>query len=342
MRLQQTSTFRPFMRESIIPAFIAGMAGYHKVIRPIAPTTRKRDDMINMICPFACTQLFATPIAFALLPLVLFLNIMTGMGASGLRQASPAVVVFNSPVCSYVRQLPICPLVGKLPQSINTPPSTRRRLLTLLYLRRQVLFICDKIRPEFRVSMVVCALLSIATHFTYWAQSRLYMMIDGEECRCGRFLFVALGAYLCLRHRCMRDLLYPSLLVPMVTRFAKRTQPISFSLVGIEEFSSGCKDLLTMGASLLSWRWSGKTFRDILRLPFSLDALLTRIHHLSGIKVVKVSLRLVLIASIAMKQYTVTHGKGYSFSSRQRMLAHRSGNNILLHQLYHKTAQQAS
>jgi hypothetical protein len=74
--LQQFTTTRPFMGQSIRLALIAVLASNDQIIRPIRATTRQRDNMIDMV---PLWQFTATPIAFALLPLILLLNILSIM-----------------------------------------------------------------------------------------------------------------------------------------------------------------------------------------------------------------------------------------------------------------------
>jgi hypothetical protein len=61
-----------------------------------------------------------------------------------------------------------------------------------------------------------------------------------------------------------------------------------------------------------------------------------------GRLIIEVCKRFDLLALCTAFGYNAIHGKGPSFSSRRRVLAHRCGNNIYYPILYHKLALQAS
>ncbi len=74
--LEQSAAFGELMRQSIILAFIAMVASYHKIIRVIASTASNRHDMVNMV---AFAELLVAIVALALLPSILYPNVFSGV-----------------------------------------------------------------------------------------------------------------------------------------------------------------------------------------------------------------------------------------------------------------------
>lgn len=75
--LEQTPTFGPFVRKLVSLFQIAGRASYHDIAYIICSSTRKRDNVFDMIC----RQFFATIVALTLLPCVLLVYLVYCIGA---------------------------------------------------------------------------------------------------------------------------------------------------------------------------------------------------------------------------------------------------------------------
>ncbi len=74
MNLQQLSALRPLMGQSIRSTAIAIPTGKNKIIRAIRPVSTQRSDMVNFIIS---GKLLSAPVALALLPLELNLNVLS-------------------------------------------------------------------------------------------------------------------------------------------------------------------------------------------------------------------------------------------------------------------------
>lgn len=330
MRLQQATTFRPFMRQSVVPALIAGMAGYHEIIRPIASTTRKRNNMVNMNLPFTFGQLVITPIASSLLSLILSLDILPCMISRGLQFASATIAHFYSSVRYTVLQLPVhLPISAPMLPSCTIPCSpiissffTMCSLILLLPTK-------DSLSPSAVHHVIASPLFCIATYFACGLQPIRGRFGREEVFPRSRFLFVALDTYKRLRWCFLRLLLYPGMFIFLVACLAKRIQPIGTAFVGIEEFCSGCKDPLTMGTLFISIGSRRRVYSRISGFLSLSQTCLTKRLSLCAACTRKFCLRLLLVAFGTTFRYNVTHGKNLQFlSSRPGVLAHRLGNNI--------------
>src|SRR6266567_7832419 len=78
--LEQASTFGPFMRESVMFLEITHRATYHEVRNVIRAATRQGYNVVYMM--FTPCDFLMAVVAFALLPLVLLLNLLGGVRAS--------------------------------------------------------------------------------------------------------------------------------------------------------------------------------------------------------------------------------------------------------------------
>lgn len=345
MRLPQLTVIPlPFVGQSVILTFIARVASDHKVLRSITTTARKRNNMIYMVGSFPLAQLQVTPITSAFLSLVLSLDVLMSMGAWGLNQTGATFVVFNSPVRPYMRQLSICSFIGKLTLAVGVMPLSYVCFPALFFLLRKPFRVRGKVFPKFRMSVIVLSFFSIAACFTRRLQSIRTCFGDGKIFLCSRFLHIAFDTCKRFRWCFFRLLLYPGILIFLVTCFTKRIQPIKAAFIRIEEFGSSCKSLLATGTPFVSF-WDRGMFRglrNISRFVISFDTFFTGDLQFPRLVAVKISLRLILIAFVAMYQYTVHTVKLTLSSSRSGVLTHRLGNNILYSTLYHKPASQAS
>jgi hypothetical protein len=90
--LQQATTFNPFMREFILSAQVACRASKHNVADVIRAATRERDNMVSVISG----QMFVAPIAFALLPCILLLYLLSSITPAIAFLTSAAFVIVAS------------------------------------------------------------------------------------------------------------------------------------------------------------------------------------------------------------------------------------------------------
>lgn len=182
---------------------------------------------------------------------------------------------------------------------------------------------------------------SSSTRLAYSIQPIIISLHPLEEIRCGRFGLLTDTTCPCFWKSQFRAII-SCLLILMVTNLTKRSYPTKRTSIGIEVLGSCGKNLLTTWASFVALRWWRRTFRDVLRSMQFFLTLFARLHR-AIVGIVEVGQGLVLLALCTAFHYNVSHdGNSPSLSSRHRVLAHRDGDNILLHQLYHKTAQQAS
>lgn len=103
--LQQSPTFRPFMRELVSSTAIACRASYDKVIRPICAAAIQRDNMI--IVMFPPLYFLLTPVAFAFLSFVLFFHVLNGICAFCIEFTCMAVMIAFSKFLSYFRAITV-------------------------------------------------------------------------------------------------------------------------------------------------------------------------------------------------------------------------------------------
>ena len=96
MQLQQSTAFRPFMRQSSMFAIVARWASKHHIIRCIRPATRERDNMLNVIV----REWLVAVIAFLFLCSELSFNILSGVRAALGHLMRPALMPIYSALFS--------------------------------------------------------------------------------------------------------------------------------------------------------------------------------------------------------------------------------------------------
>jgi hypothetical protein len=325
MTLQQAPAFGPFMRKSIILAFIAGVAGNHEVIRPVAPAATQGNNVVNMVRPFLFGQVSFTPITTSFLSLILSLDILLCVRSWCLVLAGAAVAHFCTPTLSDVLPFSVRPLISKSMFSICVPPPLSAISDIFLVFLTIFLIALDDNISEFIVIMITVSLVSISAIFAHGIQS-----VDGsyaphkEFRRCGLCLTTLIASNF-IRWSNF-GLFMSRLFILTMARFAICVQSVAvwraMSFVGMEVLSRRGECLFAAGAPLISL-WNNWAFADTL---FSLKLKITR--FTSSTLSIEVSKRLVPLAQCTAFRYNVAHGKGCSFSSRLGMLTHRSGNNI--------------
>jgi hypothetical protein len=174
--------------------------------------------------------------------------------------------------------------------------------------------------------MIVLSFFSIATCFTCGVQTIRGCFGSREVFPCSRFLFIALCTYKHFRQGFPWLLLYPDLLIFVMTCLTESAQLVRLAFIGIEKFGCRSKCLLATRAPFVTFwnRWMFGRFRNILFFSVLENAGLTP----RCLDTIEVGERFDLLALCAVFGYNAIHGRTNLLSSRLGMLAHRSGINI--------------
>ncbi len=334
MGLKQSATFGPFMGQTVVSALIAGMAGYHKVVRPVCPSATKRDNVVNMISSFFFFQISLAPIAPVLLSFQLNQDILLREFARSLFLASVAVTHFCAPLLFDVFSLSVYTCASIDMRSVSTLPLTC--ICASMLFSKLIIFplLLKNARPSLIIRVIERSFSSVATFPAHRLQAVRHILSSGKVLCCGWLLHTTLDTLQRFRGRQYWTFGLSILLRLLPAGFAINCKSIRLALIGEEVFFC-CRIILsTCRTPLISicHRCYRRAFTCTLLFSYLAKTRFTS----GGIVVVsrpievKVSQGLFLLASGTNFQYNITHGKApfMPLSSRLWMFPHRRGTNI--------------
>jgi hypothetical protein len=301
--LEQPSTFGPFMRQFIPLLQVTRGASKDKVTDIVSrnASTSGATQWVGMIymvdiLSVSLLKLCVSTrcvVASPLLPFELLLNLCRGMNARNRLFLSLAVQIFTLTATRMI--------VAIVPARLRTFASMGMAVVT--------------------VTLILDLLIGVIIIHSVFTSTRWVSTI----------IFVGIFAVL----RFYFGLLVSRLTPIRFTNPALRVKSVASDVPGvsIKEVFSGRLLILTNGASDKRSQWNlddsgfSKGILGFIRLAY---AKLAYISHISITHTKEVSSSGIVITALKTELlwYSIVHGKGHSLSSRQRMLAHRSGKAI--------------
>lgn len=347
MRLHQTPAFGPFVGEPILSTHITCWACNHKIFRVIASATRDGNNVVYVPILSVFAKSAHAPIAFAFLSFELTLYVKTSKLTCSRFFARPSIV--STCCCDQFPLFCFCilslqgidvyfVLLLVSPPGCSGAARMRHMIEGTFYLCSLISFL-SSLNDSFWIFPFKLFTLLISTLFADTLQTMFKSRVSKEKLFCSRLRYIALLAHQLIGTAL--SLLFSHLIsllgLYLYTLLAVRMQSVCLATTLVEELCCRSEYAFTFRALLTPIRNLNARFSTIFTAAKkSIITLFVGKKVLTRCRVGIATNRTLFERGVFW--YSIVHDKACSLSSRHRVLAHRDGNNILLHLFYHKTA----